>query len=85
MPEIKLKLEGDGAWPDLLEKMLQDDVYKFESLDVAVLDGGMESGLPSVAFRFDLPDGKIVFAQTSLRALKLVVDAIVAKYGDPGL
>jgi hypothetical protein len=37
-----------------------------QSWKVAVLEEGMGSGLPSVALRFDLPDGTTMIAETSL-------------------
>jgi hypothetical protein len=79
---IDLKLDGDGAWSDLLDKgviHLGDGT----TIGMGVLPGGMTSGRPSVAFRFDLPDGGTVVAETSWRVLAIAVQAIAARYGWP--
>lgn len=81
MPQIHILMEGDGAWPDLPGKdVISLDVDYAPPIQVAVLDGGMESGLPSVAFRFDLPDGRVVIAQTSARLFCMAASAIQSKY-----
>jgi len=81
---MTIHLDGDNAWPDLAVR--RDEIIHLgdgDSIGVAVLDGGMTSGLPSVAFRFDLPDGRPVIAETSWRLLALSVRAIAARYGWP--
>lgn len=40
-----------------------------------VLEGGMRSGAPSVAFTMPLPDGKFVFAETTLALLIMFMSA----------
>lgn len=85
MPEIQLDLDGDGAWKDLAGKgpgqVIQlDDATP---LRMAVLEHSMASGVASVAFRFDLPDGRVVLAQTSLRALWSTVAAVASRSGEP--
>jgi hypothetical protein len=79
---INLKLDGDGAWPDLIDKgviHLGDDT----AIGLAVLAAGMTSGRPSVMFRFDLPDGGVVCAEASWRVLAVAAQAIAARYGWP--
>jgi hypothetical protein len=79
---IDLKLDGDGAWPDLIDKgviHLGEDT----TIGMCVLPGGMTSGRPSVAFRFDLPDGGTVVAEASWRVLATAAQAIAARYGWP--
>jgi len=79
---IDLKLDGDGAWPDLMDKgviHLGDGT----TIGLCVLPGGMTSGRPSVAFRLDLPDGQVVCAEASWRVLATAVRAIAARYGWP--
>lgn len=85
MPTMVIKLDGDNAWPDLQKKIdrvihLSNDLPPIE---VAVLDGGMTSGLPSVAFRIELPDGHTVIAETSARLFCSAARVIMANY--PGL
>jgi hypothetical protein len=82
MASIRLELD-EPAWPDLAG--MQDRlVHTTEPLRLTILDGGMTSGLPSVAIRLDLPDGKVVIAETSLQLFLTAADALkTTKYGDP--
>lgn len=52
-------------------------------LRITALAGGMMSGAPSVMLRLDLPDGRTVLAQTSLRLFLAAADMLRARYGDP--
>jgi hypothetical protein len=80
MLAIDLKLDGDRAWPDLLEKR----VIAVEGImKIAGLAGGLTSGKPSVTIRLDLDDGTAVLAQTSLGLFLQVADSLKARYGDP--
>lgn len=82
MPSLKIHLSGDGAWPDMAGK----ELIQVEDMEVAALEGGMSSGLPSVAFRIDLPDGRVVFAQASMRLFLQAADLFRARYAaDLGL
>lgn len=49
-------------------------------VDVAILDKGMESGLPSVMFQLKLPDGTVVVAQQTARQMVTLGRMIMAKY-----
>jgi hypothetical protein len=67
-PVMKIYLEADGLWPDLAK--LEEEgrlVQPSGALEVAYLEGGMASGAASVAIRIPLPDGRVVFAQTSVK------------------
>lgn len=82
MPILKVIAEGDGVWPDLVSRM--DDVIHLKDEDViqvSALSAGMESGRPSVAFRFDLPDGQVVIAETSVRLFLVAAEILRARYG----
>lgn len=79
MVSISIVLE-EPAWPDV---DLRKVVYLDSMIGVTGLENGMKSGKPSVAFRFDLPDGKIVIAETSMALFLTAADALKAKYGDP--
>lgn len=85
MPRVTLRLEGDGAFEDVLETA-EEIIYltsdEFE-MRVAALESGMQSGAPSIAFGFQLPDGKYVIFDTSLKIMLTTLEAIVARYGDP--
>ncbi len=72
--------DGDGCWPDLKDKEI---IHVTNGLHVAGLAKGMESGKPSVAFRIDLPDGRVVVAETSLVLFLAAADVFKARYGDP--
>jgi uncharacterized protein (UPF0371 family) len=78
---MDVNLNGDNAWPDLQGK--EDSIIELEKMiQVAVLDRGMTSGKPSVCFRLNLPDGKVVLAQTSARLFCTAAKMIMAKYPD---
>lgn len=82
MPVLQVILEGDGCWPDLPEKNvlhLKEDAH----FAVAALEGGMVSGLPSLTFRIDLPDGQVVILETSWRLFHTAYMALRAKLGEP--
>ena len=79
MTVLHLNLEGDGAWPDLLDKV----VHRVSEFHISALAGGMSGGSPSVSFRIDLPTGEVVLAETSLALLLTAADALKARYGDP--
>lgn len=79
MTPLRIILQGDGCWPDLARKQV---LHVTEGLQVAALPGGMESGRPSVMLRVDLPDGSVVLAEMSLRALLTAARALSARYGE---
>lgn len=67
-PSMRIHLDADGLWPDLAKleeagKLIQPT----SEIEVAYLEAGMASGAPSVAIRIALPDGSVVFAQTSVK------------------
>lgn len=78
-----IKLEGEGAWPDLVGKDVVHLGGGAPPIQVAVLSMGMASGRPSVAIRIDTPDGRHIVAETSARLFCMAARAIMAKY--PGL
>jgi hypothetical protein len=82
MISMTIVLDGENAWPDLKEKPVIQLGSGAPAIQVGVLDAGMKSGRPSVAFRFDLPDGQTVIAETSARLFVTAARAIEAKYPD---
>lgn len=85
MPVMRLKLGPEPIWPDLEEKIRQGLVYHLSNesvIEVGALDGGMVSGRPSIAFRIDLPDGKVVVAETSLGLFQTVNAGLRGRFGD---
>ena len=81
-PMIKLKLDGDGVWPDLRDYD-RGLVFHPNEAEMATLEHGMESGAPSITMRFNLPNGDVVLWETSLRLMLTTMDTIVARHGDP--
>ena len=65
--------QGDGAfekYPGIEEGG--------ELTDVAMLEKGMTSGLPSVALAIRMPDGRMIFAETSLKLFVGAAQTFVA-------
>lgn len=83
MIALDLLLGGDGVWPELAEKEVIH-LGNETVLGIAALAGGMTSGSTSVMFRFDLPDGRVVLAETSLRLFLAAADALRERYGSGG-
>ena len=78
MPVLSIYLDGEGMLRGV-------DVNKIVQLDspikIGALTKGMSSGRPSISFAFELPDGRTVFAQTSMRLFHIAAKAFAAKYG----
>lgn len=79
MPMLHIILDGDGAFEHLRERKQ----HHVQTFTVTALEGGMESGQPSVAVVIELEDDSYVFAETSLKLFLSAADALKAKYGDP--
>jgi hypothetical protein len=75
---LTIVLDGDNAWPDLYKR--DDVIHATSSVQVAVLEKGMESGRPSIAFRIDLPNGSVLIAQTTARPFCMAARIVMAKY-----
>jgi hypothetical protein len=82
-PSLRVAVDGEGAWPDLARKPNKVMKLGDSAMAIAALAGGMQSGRASVMFRIDLPDGRTVVIETSLRTLHAAVTAIVARHGEP--
>lgn len=85
MPHMKLILDGDGAWSELISQGRESDIIHLPEpkIEVCVLAHGMASGAPSIAMRIDLPDGKVVIAETSWALFAAAARGIAARYGWP--
>ena len=79
---LRLYLDGDGVWTDLPGKRVTHLANDAPPIQIAMLDGGMKTGRPSVALRIDLPDGAVIIAETSARLLVTAAAAIHARYPD---
>lgn len=78
MLAIKIRLDGDGV---LEGTDPENTLYVTSPITIASLDGGMQSGKPSVAFIIELPDGKTIVAETSLALFQATAKAFAAKFG----
>jgi len=81
MPIIKLILNGEGAFSDLIGKAKGDIIHRKATFTVAALASGMKSGHPSLAIRIDLPENKVLIQETSVAAWLAVARALEGKYG----
>ena len=79
MPVIKVILEGDGALADMVGREA-DVIFLTAPFTVAALAAGMQSGAPSLAIRIDLPDGRVVFQETSLGAWIMATAALRGRF-----
>lgn len=76
MTSLSIHLDGDGIWPDMVpEKTIRGNL-----VGVAALAAGMESGRGSVSFRVELPDGQLVFCETSMRLFLNAAKLFQTKY-----
>lgn len=66
-----------GFWPDIPPKKMLDMGIMSK---VAVLADGMQSGLPSVMFRIDMPDGTVIITQQTGAQIVLLGHLIEAKF-----
>jgi hypothetical protein len=79
MPELKISLDGTGAWPDLIQRNVVPGTWT----RLSALPHGMASGGLSIGIVVELPDGRVVFAETSWALLYVAARAIEAAYGAP--
>ncbi len=75
---ITLNLHLDETTPAFKDE--KDIIHLIGDMTIASLSKGMDSGKPSVAFGFKLPDGRFVVAETSLQLLVAAVRALLAKH-----
>lgn len=73
MIPLEVFTHGDECWLDLKEKGFITGQF----VGIARLPGGTVSGRSSVTVRIELPDGRIVLAETTLRLLKNAVAAFM--------
>jgi len=77
--ELQLSLDGRGAWTDLATRDLVHGAWT----RLGVMPGGMDSGALSIGIVVELPDGRLVVAETSWALLYVAAQAIAARYGAP--
>lgn len=76
---MRIILDGDGSLPEYKDR----ETIRGEINVALALPAGMQSGNPSVAFLIELPDGKLVFAETSLKIFLTAAAAFKGRYGHP--
>ena len=85
MVALTIILQGDNAWPDLAQRIVAGQVIHLgnnaPAIQVAALPGGMTNGGTSIMLRIDLPDGRVVLAETSLALFLAAADAFRVRYG----
>lgn len=69
---LRIILDGDNAMPELRGR---ECVHIQSGFAITALPAGLQSGKPSVAIVIDLPDGRYVFAETTLALLLTAADA----------
>lgn len=81
MPAVVLRLDGEGAFPEIGEG---DAIQSTAPIKIGGLARGMASGAPSALIVLELPHGGgRVWAQTSLALFLTAADALKARHGDP--
>lgn len=83
MTGLQIHLDGDGAWPDLAEKLRAKKLHHAHIASVAMLASGTGGGKPSVAVRIDLADGTSVLAETTLELFLAAARAFEARASMP--
>lgn len=78
MGRLIVHLDGDNCWPDLKGRINTPQVIHVHIYEIARLEAGMTSGKSSVTVRINLPDGKVVLAETSFALLRNAVLAFDA-------
>lgn len=76
------KAEEGPAFPELIREQCIHLGNESPPIKIVVLDGGMKSGRPSICLRIDLPDGRVVVAETSARLFCTAGLAIAGRYPD---
>ena len=77
---ITINLDGDGCWPDLAEKM--DKVIHVKQFSLGALEAGTTKGNPSMSIRIDLPDGRVVIAEATMKEFLAASEVMKERYGD---
>jgi hypothetical protein len=69
MNAIEIITEGEGCWPDIAEKIANGNLIHLSNghvIEIAMLKNGTVQGKPSLSIRMNLPDGKVLIAETTL-------------------
>ena len=77
---LDINLEGDHAFEDWAGDFKEGALTR-----ITILQGGMSSGLPSIAIGVETDDGEKIIAETSWALLWNACKAFEARYGAPHL
>ncbi len=77
MPNMNIVMDAEG----MMKGKPLPDYHVTNTITVGALAAGMTSGKPSVAILLTLPDGKTVFAETSMALFHAAARAFAARYG----
>jgi hypothetical protein len=81
MLTLSIIMDGDSAWPDLKKKDESGELVQVSTgLQIAVLSRVEKDAPTTVCLRVDLPDGRTVLAETTLRLLATAVRAFQSRY-----
>jgi hypothetical protein len=80
MPIASLSLILDGTSERSGPDFDPNTVIRLDKVTMIGMPEGTRAGRASVMFRFDLPDGQIVFAETTLRLLLTAAQALASRY-----
>jgi hypothetical protein len=80
MPLASLTIVLDGTIERSGPDFAVEDVLHLSDLALIGMPEGTQAGRPTVMMRFTLPDGRVVFAETTLRLLVSAVNALVTRY-----
>ncbi|HTE38027.1 MAG TPA: hypothetical protein VK630_15915 [Reyranella sp.] len=69
-------------WPELKREQIVHLGNGSPPINVAIIEGGMASGKPSVMLRIDLPDGRHVLAETTAALVVTLGKMIAGRYPD---
>lgn len=85
MVVLTIELNAEGRWTDIEEAEREGKFIDGRAgrLSIGGLPAGTQSGKPTVAFKLALPDGRVLFTETTLALFLTAADALKARYGDP--
>lgn len=75
MTYLDVHIDGDGAWPDLIDDQGNKNFTEGQLVGVARITNGTTGGSSSVTFRIELPDGRIILAQTTFSLIYQATNA----------
>ena len=79
MTPLSINLQGDNAWPELVEPMKRGEVHHVPMTHVARLPMGTVRGKSAVIVRGTLPDGRTVVLETTAALFINAAKAIEAR------